>query len=175
VTLPPPRIVQDSPPKALPVTPDGIPSELKRRPQWVNWRYDFDGKKWTKLPYNPRTRCRASSTDLLAWNSFEAVLKSYEAGEYDGVGSVLCSGDPYTGVDLDDCRDPESGEIEGWATDIVGRLDSYTELSPSGKGLHVIVKGKAPAPLKRARIEMYGMERYFTVTGHAVDLGAYEE
>lgn len=160
--------IQDSPLKALPVEPDGIPEELKRRPQWVNWKYARDGKKWTKHPYNPRTERKASSTDLLTWSTFAETLEAYEAGTYSGVGFMFCSGDPYVGVDLDSCIDPETGEIAPWATQIVEGLDSYTELSPSGVGIHVIVKGKAPSPLKRDRIEMYSIERYFTITGREV-------
>lgn len=158
--------IKDSPPEALPVEADGIPAELKRRPQWVNWRYALDDEKWTKPPYNPRTGRKASSTDLLTWSTFEDVLTAHRAGGYDGVGFMFCSGDPYTGVDLDGCRDPETGEIEAWAGEIVRGLDSYTELSPSGTGLHIILKGKVPVPLKRGQIEMYSVERCFTVSGH---------
>ena len=155
-------------PEALSVLPEGIPHELNKRPQWVCWRYTRQGGKWTKHPYNPRTERKASSTDLMTWSRFETVLDAYASGTYDGVGFVLSSGDPYVGVDLDGCRDPETGVIEGWAAEIVGELDSYTELSPSGKGLHVLVKGKVPKALKLPRIEIYSMERFFTVTGHAI-------
>ena len=174
MTLAPNRIIQDDPPEPLAVSSDGIPGELKVRPQWVNWRYSWDGKKWTKHPFNPRTGRKASSTDLLTWSSFEDVLKAYEGGGYSGVGFVFCSGDPYAGVDLDGCRDPETGEIEAWAAKIVDELDSYTELSPSGKGLHIILKAKVPAPIKHSELEMYSIERYFTVTGQVADLGARE-
>jgi len=157
-------------PKALKVVSEGIPDELKVRPQWVCWRYALDSKsKWTKHPYNPRTGRMASHSDLMTWSPFEIVLDAYDdesAVGYDGVGFVFCSGDPYTGVDLDACRDPETGEVEAWAAEIVQCLDSYTELSPSGRGLHIVVKGKVPAPLKRGGIEMYSVERYFTMSGH---------
>ncbi len=160
-------------PKALEVISEGIPDELKVRPQWVCWRYALDSKgKWTKHPYNPRSGRKASSTDLMTWSKFEDVLAAYEAEKYDGIGFVFCSGDPYTGVDLDACRDPETGEIEGWAAEIIEALDSYTELSPSGTGLHVVAKGKVPAPLKRGGIEMYSVERFFTMSGHGA--GALE-
>jgi primase-polymerase (primpol)-like protein len=153
----------------LPVSADGIPEELKIRSQWVNWRYAWDGKKWTKHPYNPRTGRRASSTDLLTWSPFADVLKAYEAGLYCGVGFVFCSGDPYTGIDLDGCRDSESGEIELWAAQIVRAFDTYTEVSPSGEGVHIIVKGELPGRGgKRKYIEMYDMKRFFTVTGYVV-------
>lgn len=162
-------IAETESPKALEVMSEGIPGELKARPQWVCWRYALDSKdRWTKQPYNPRTGRIASHSDLMTWSGFNTVYEAYRAGRYDGVGFIFCSGDPYTGVDLDGCRDPETGEVEAWAAEIVQRLDSYTELSPSGKGLHVIVKGKTPKALKLPYIEMYSIERFFTMSGHAV-------
>lgn len=158
-------------PAALEILSDSIPGELKKRPQWVCWRYALNDKgKWTKHPYDPRTSRKASSTDLLTWSGFDEAFEAYEAGQYDGVGFVFCSGDPYTGVDLDGCRDPVTGEVEPWAAEIVRYLDGYTELSPSGTGLHIIVRGKVPAPLKRGSVEMYSVERFFTMTGHAAEV-----
>ena len=159
-----------APPEALNVLPEGIARELRRRPQWVCWRYAMQRGKFTKHPYNPRTGRKASATDLMTWSRFETAFDAYKSGGYDGVGFVLSSGDPYTGVDLDSCRDPETGVIAGWAAEIVRELDSCTELSPSGKGLHIVVRGKAPKALKLARIEMYSMERYLTMTGHAAEI-----
>ena len=151
---------QTSRPDALKVLSEGIPDELKERPQWVCWRYVLDPKgRWTKRPYDPRTGRMASHSDLMTWGPLETVYEAYEYGGYDGVGFVFCSGDPYSGVDLDGCRDPKSAEVEPWAAKIVRCLDSHTELSPSGEGLHIIVRGKVPAPLKRGSIEMYSTER----------------
>ena len=164
-------VAETESPKALKVISEGIPDELKVRPQWVCWRYALDSKgKWTKHPYNPRSGRKASSTDLMTWSKFEDVLVAYETEKYDGIGFVFCSGDPYCGVDLDSCRDPETGEIEGWAAEIIETLDSFTELSPSGEGVHVIAKGKVPAALKLDYIEMYSIERYFTMSGHGAGI-----
>lgn len=158
-------------PQALEIQPDGIPDELKRRPQWVCWRYALDSKdRRTKHPYNPRSGRMASSTNLMTWSPFAEVLEAYETGRFAGVGFEFSSGDPYSGVDLDGCRDPETGEVEAWAAEIARYLDSYTEVSPSGEGLHIIVKGKVPAALKRPYIEMYSIERFFTMTGHAIEV-----
>lgn len=160
-------------PQTLQVREHGIPDGLKIRPQWVNWRYALnEAGKWTKHPYNPRTGRKASSTELMTWSAFDHVLEAYKGGEYDGIGFVLCSGDPLTGIDLDGCRDLETGEIASWAAEIVRYFDSYTELSPSGAGIHILVKGKAPAALKRPGLEMYSTERYLTVTGHILEVGA---
>ena len=158
-------------PEALELQPNGIPGELKKRPQWVSWRYALDSKgRWTKHPYNPRTGRMASHSDLMTWSRFDTAFEAYEDGGYGGVGFVFCSGDPYTGVDLDGCRDPESGEVEAWAAEIAALLDSYTELSPSGKGLHIVVEGKVPKALKLPYIEMYSIERFFTMTGHSAGI-----
>jgi primase-polymerase (primpol)-like protein len=157
--------------EVLAVRPEGIPDELKTYRAWVLWRLVWieEKQKWTKHPHSVHTGRKASSTDSRTWGSFENVLEAYEAGEYEGIGFVFSSGDPFAGVDLDKCRDPETGKVEPWAAELVETLDSYTELSPSGKGLHVIVKGKVPTPLKRPHVEMYSVERYFTVTGHVLD------
>ncbi len=145
------------------VAAERIPAEIKRRRQWVTWKVEQRGGKPTKVPYAPRTGRRASSTDSLTWGAFEDALEALD--RFDGVGFVFSSGDPYTGVDLDGCVDQETGKVEAWAARIVDALDSYTELSPSGTGLHVIVRGKPPAGGKRGRVEVYDSGRYFTVTG----------
>ena len=86
-----------------------------------------------------------------------------------GIGFVFTADDPFVGVDLDHCRDPETGEVEPWAQEIVDELDSYTEVSPSKTGLHSIVNGKLPPGGRRkGRVEMYEAGRYFTVTGDRV-------
>jgi putative DNA primase/helicase len=83
-----------------------------------------------------------------------------------GIGFVLTVDDPYCGIDLDDCRNPDTGEFEAWAQEIVQEIDSYTEISPSGEGLHILVKGKLTGPgLNRGQVEIYDRGRYFTFTG----------
>jgi putative DNA primase/helicase len=153
----------------LPVRVECIPHELKARPQWVVWKMEERDRKPTKVPYTPRTGRKASSTDLTTWGLFEEGLEVMD--RYDGIGFVLCSGDPYTGIDLDHCRDPVTGEIEPWALRIISSLDSYAEVSPSGMGIHIIAKGKAPKNGKRGKVEMYSSERFFTVTGHVLEVG----
>lgn len=150
--------------RILTVRPDSIPAELRIRPQWVLWRLESRSDKPTKVPYNPATGRRASTTDLMTWGIFEEALEELEG--YDGLGFVFCSGDPYVGVDLDSCVDPESGEIAPWASQIIEGMDSYAELSPSGTGVHIITRGKIPSGGRRGPIEMYSMERFFTMTGH---------
>jgi len=162
-----------------PIT-ENIPEELAERAQWVCWRYEVrDAKKPTKVPYAPSTERRASSTDSMTWATFDEALEAYSAsdGRYSGIGFVFSSGDPFVGIDLDDCRDPESGEITPWAAKILARVEGgYIEASPSGAGVHVIVEGTVRGggrAKKKVRledevvgeVEMYGHERFFTVTG----------
>ena len=80
---------------------------------------------------------------------------------------MFSSGDPFAGIDLDKCRDPESGEIEPWAQEILDRVPgAYVEASPSGRGMHIIVKGKVrDGGMRKGKIEMYSCGRFFTVTG----------
>ena len=154
-------------PHILPVKAENIPEQLKARPQWVAWK--AVGDKPDKVPYSARTGRKASSTDLLTWTTFQEALEAYENGDYAGLGFGFSIADPYTGIDLDNCVD-EDGKIAPWALEIVRDLDSYTELSATGTGLHVIVRGKVPNR-RKGKIEVYSTERFFTMTGHVVEVG----
>jgi primase-polymerase (primpol)-like protein len=147
---------------------DNVPEELRRRPQWLVWKLEERGGKSTKVPYIAGGVGKASSTDSGTWRTFEEAVQALNAerspGRYDGVGFVFSSGDPFAGVDLDKCRDPETGKLEEWAVRIVQDLDGYAEASPSGTGVHIIIRGKAPNR-KRGKVEAYSSERYFTMTG----------
>jgi putative DNA primase/helicase len=146
---------------------NNIPEEFRRRWQWLVWKFEKRNDKNTKVPYIAGGVGRASSTDSETWRSFEEAVQALQAGRYDGIGFVFSSGDPYAGVDLDDCRNPETGEVEEWAAEILRDLDGYAEISPSGKGIHIIVRGKAPNK-RRGRIEAYSSERFFTITGQVI-------
>ena len=156
-----------------------IPEQLTERPQWVNWRLQMRKGKLTKVLYTPGTEHWASTTDLMTWATFEQALAAYEAGEpaYDGIGFCFCSADPYVGIDLDDCRNPETGEIAPWAKKILeGVQEAYVEASPSGTGVHIIIEGTVRDGGRSKRkvhlngevvgeIEMYSRDRFFTITG----------
>lgn len=144
-----------------------IPSALRQRPQWVLWRGERVTGRLTKVPYQT-TGIRASSTAPDTWSTFDAALMAM--GGFDGLGYVFSPDDPFTGVDLDNVRDAVTGALSSKAAVIVARLDSYTEISPSGEGLHVIVAAKKTGPLCRSgNIEMYDSERFFCVTGDRLD------
>jgi putative DNA primase/helicase len=146
---------------------DCLPEELRQRRQWVVWKLEERDGKPTKVPYIAGGSGKASSTDSLTWRSFEEAVQALETGRYNGIGFVFSSGDPFAGVDLDDCRDPETGELEEWAAKIVEAFGSYAEVSQSGTGVHIIVKGKVPNK-KRGKVEAYSSERYFTMTGRVL-------
>ena len=145
---------------------ESIPEELRTRPQWVVWK--AVGAKPDKVPYSARSGRRASSTDLLTWSTFEEALEAYENGDFAGLGFVFSSADPYTGIDLDDCVDADS-KIALRALEIVRYFDSYTELSATGSGLHIIVRGNVPNR-RKGDVEVYSSKRFFTVTGHVVEV-----
>jgi hypothetical protein len=159
-------------PRALAVEPAGIPEALARLPQWVGWRYrrrkDKAGKlKWTKLPINPRGGQLAKADDPRTWGTFKQALALCGAGQADGIGFVFSEDDPFAGVDLDDCRNPETGKLESWAARVVEEFSSYTEVSPSGTGVKIFAVGVLlPGGRNRSgNIEVYDRKRYFVVTG----------
>jgi primase-polymerase (primpol)-like protein len=147
-----------------------IPAVLRRTPQWIAWRTEERDGKPTKVPVDPGTGGYASVADPATWSDY-STARTYarETDGVAGVGFVFTADDPYAGVDLDDCRDPATDDIEVWAAEIVRELASYTEYSPSGTGLHVIVEGAVPSDGNRADyLELYDENRYFTVTGARV-------
>src|SRR5215204_1527510 len=134
--------------------------------QWLCWRIeDRDGKP-TKVPYDPSTGEKAESTNPKTWTSYEKARGACRDHGYEGIGFVFTAEDDLCGVDLDKCLDPETGELEGWAQEIIGELDSYTEISPSGTGVYILLRGELPSGRNRkGRFEAYDRSRYFTVTG----------
>lgn len=146
-----------------------VPEELKARRAWVCWKQEKRDGKATKVPYEPTTGKRARTNDPATWIDFATACE--HVGQYDGLGIMLSDG--LCGVDLDHCRNAETDDIEVWAWDAVAELDSYTEISPSGTGLHVLLFAEELPPGRRRKgaVELYGPHspRYFTVTGQHVD------
>ena len=134
--------------------------------QWVCWRTETRRGKPTKVPYDPKTGRKAGTTAPETWAGYEDAMGAVRERGYDGVGLVFSPEDGLAGVDLDGCRDPQTGEIEPWAREIISELDSYTEISPSGSGVHVILRGTLPPGRNRkGRFEAYDRSRFFTVSG----------
>ena len=155
-------------PAVLRVRAGNIPEILRKLTRWVLWDLEQRHGKWTKVPYQLDGR-RASSTDPQQWATFDRVLKAYRGGRWDGIGFVFAADDDIVGVDLDHCRDARTGVVEPWAQEIIDTLNSYTELSPSGCGIHIFVKAEFRSTVNRkGMVEIYCKGRYFTVTGHAL-------
>jgi len=153
--------MNDAPPTAI--------QDLAQWPRWVCWKtVERDGKT-TKIPVTPSGR-PASSTDPDTWSSHADCVKAVRAGRFDGIGYVFAEDDEYFGVDLDHCV--KDGIVHPDAMQIVQRMASYTEFSPSGDGLHVIGRGAVNGKRNRTKktpwghdFEVYDRARFFTVTG----------
>lgn len=154
-----------------------IPTELRQYKQWVVWRIVMtDAGEPTKVPFNPRTHQPASSTDPNTWVSFDETVSAYMAGGWDGIGFVLSDADPFTFVDLDDPyavkrdgtpKHSDPVKISAIQAEVYKRFEgTYAELSPSGKGLHIISLGISPSGRRRNAIEMYSTARFMTMTGN---------
>lgn len=136
-----------------------IPKELREIPQWVNV------SKGSKIPMQSTCRKSASSTNPETWSDFETANKSVESGYYDGVGFVL-DNNGIVIVDIDDCVD--GGVPNSFAMDIIFKLHSYTEISRSGTGIHIVCYGDIPFLGKNnfeRGIEIYKDSRYIIITG----------
>ena len=152
------------------LTLEQIPTSLRSTPQWVAWRYITRDGKQTKAPVSPHDGSLADSTSGKTWGTFEQALAACKRdSSFAGVGFVFTADDPYCGVDLDNSIDAD-GNIKPWALDLLAKLDSYAEISPSRRGLKVFIKANKPG--KRCRkayhdggIEIYDRDRFFTVTG----------
>lgn len=138
-----------------------IPDELKRHSHWVCWKAVPDPKSHSgikKQPIDPKTGHFAKSNDPSTWSDF--VTAEAVSGDYAGIGFMF-EGSGYFGVDIDDT------ELD---SDIVREfcdtLKSYSEVSYSGNGIHIICRGKLPEGSRRkGKIEMYDSGRYFVMTG----------
>ena len=151
-------------------TASTLPAALTERDQWLCWRSEERDGKLTKIPVNPHTGRFGSTTKSSTWSDFSTASDRAQTETIDGLGFVFTDDDPIVGVDLDACRIPETGKTREWAEDIIDRLDSFTEVSPSGTGYHVLVEGSLPGGRNRkGDVELYETGRFFTVTGEHVE------
>lgn len=152
------------------VQSQNIPDELKQLPQWVGWKVVARDGKPTKTPVNPKTGSFAKATDPATWGGFDSAIQAIAKYGLQGVGFVFSQSDPYCGIDLDSCLDQEKGEIQPWATKHISRFNSYCEITPSGKGFHIVIRGQLPPGRRRmGSIECYDSDRFFTFTGNLLN------
>ncbi len=153
-----------------------IPEQLQSLDQWVGWQFQDrespTGPRRIKVPVSTKTGRYAKVNDPSTWTSFKHSLAGYdnEESNLDGIGFVFSRDDPFVGIDLDDCLD-EQGNLSTLAQQVITEVGSYTEVSPSGKGVKVIAKSLIPVSSRRDSsrgIEIYGSDRFFTITGNAI-------
>ena len=147
--------------------------QLKLQKRWVLWRLEpRPGEtKLTKTPYQSNG-VKASSTDPSTWVTYAEALE--HAHKFSGVGCVTgeVDGIHLCGVDIDNCCDAQTGKFTPEARAMVLGLDSYSEYSPSGTGVHILMLGTLrgrkglhlPFPGAKA-VELYDRARYLTFTG----------
>lgn len=146
-----------------------FPQALKESRRWVC----FDA---AKAPINPATGQNAKPNDPATWGTLEAAQAAVSRFGLRGVGVLL--GDGLCGIDIDHCRDPDTGVLSDMAREIIDGMQTYAEESPSGTGVHLLFTGQKPAGACRKSsigLEMYDGGRYFTVTGKALNDLAIEE
>src|SRR5215203_5948822 len=153
------------------VVEENIPEGLKGIPQWVNWRGEWSGEKLNKPPKQPNGNA-ASSTDERTWSPFDQALSAARKRKRYGVGFAGLERTPYSGVDIDGCI--KDGEIHPSAQKIVDLFDSYTEITPTGKGLRIWVEAEKVPTWSKTRVggidvEVYCRGRFFTVTGRHLE------
>jgi len=114
-------------------------AHLRDKKIWVCWKWLWDGKRWTKPPYRADDPKRyASTSDPETWGSYEEAVEQVRAGNADGIGFVL-KGLDIGGIDLDSCRDIDTGEIALWVKDYLSEFsDAYIEATVSGEGLRIL-------------------------------------
>ena len=149
-------------------------SEIMKINNWVGYKLEARGNgKAGKIPVNPHTGRYADQSNPSTWGSYAQAKEAVSKYGLNGIGFEF--GDQfqgYVGVDLDDVI--ENGELKPFAREIVKELNSYTEYSPSGKGLHIICKSDVAMANwgydnirhrnDELGLEMYDSGRYFTIT-----------
>ncbi|MCO4357289.1 phage/plasmid primase, P4 family [Staphylococcus agnetis] len=151
-----------------------FPKELTKLNNWCVWKYQKRNGKLTKVPFNAETGEFAKSNDPNTWSSYETAINFTGA---DGVGFFFEP--PYLGIDIDNVEDDihryrQGDKLDNIVSEFTEAFKTYTEVSPSGNGLHLIVKGKIPGERRRkGNIEMYDSGRFFTMTGNTI--GKYKD
>lgn len=139
-----------------------IPQALKELDQWVCVHAD------SKVPMKSFEREAASSTDPDTWSPFATAVQAVADGHYDNIGFVF-NDNGFVGIDVDIGYD-EDGFLTPVAADILGKCQSYTERSRSGRGFHILLRGTLPFKGRNNLngVEIYRSSRYFIMTGDAI-------
>jgi putative DNA primase/helicase len=159
------HFAQQKIPEPLPVNFERLPKRIQPLHQFVVWRYVQVEDELKKPPFDPRTGKRASVANPKSWGSFAEARRAYATGRFAGIGIVLTQALGIVGIDIDHCI--QEGQPSHEAKQMVSALGSYTETSPSGTGIRILLAGTLPGPYRRrGTIEMYEDRRFLTLTGH---------
>lgn len=141
---------------------ENIPEELRTLPQWVCANGD------SKVPMRAYEYSAASSTNPGTWTDFKTAFDAVKNDYYEYMGFVFAD-NGLVGIDIDAGYD-EDGFLSIIASDIIGRCQSYTEKSKSGRGFHILVRGTLPFKGKNnlSGVEIYKAARYFIMTGNTL-------
>src|SRR5215218_525330 len=116
---------------------ENVPDELKAGERWVC----CDEYKVPLIAIENGAVFAASSTNPETWRYYDTAVATWQQNEHiAGIGRIIAEDEDYVGIDLDDCIDPETGELTPWAATIIDQLDSYSEISPSLTGVKIWVK-----------------------------------
>lgn len=148
-----------------------IPAELKQLKRWGVYKkiWKPERKKFTKIPINPMTGNGGKTNDESTWTDFKTALAAVSRLNLDGLAFYFKP--PYIGIDVDNVADDieefTHGDTDNIVSDFMKHTNSYSEISLSGKGLHIIVKGTINGEKRRHKnCEMYEDGRFFAMTGN---------
>ena len=153
---------------------DAIPESLAVLGQWLVWRFESKpgDKKPRKVPYYVsgarRTGEQGSDADRACLVDLASARLAVERGNgrWTGVGFAFLPGDGLIGVDLDGMLDEASGLMNERGAGIVAACGSYTEWSPSGRGVHIICAGESETfKSNEVGVEVFAGRQFFTFTG----------
>ena len=155
---------------------ESIPAELRALSQWVCWRHEDRNGKVTKPPISPKSNgkiCPAKTNDPATWSNFDTAVATAIRLNLAGIGLALAENDGLTGLDLDHVFDPDTGELDPLAVDVLEQFaGTYAEISPSGTGLRIWCYGKAArsgkceGKVKWLEVYTHPSHRYLTLTGN---------
>jgi hypothetical protein len=155
-----------------------VPHELTQYRSWVLWKEappDKPGRKYRKIPLNPFDLNPANWTNPGVWGHHAHAVEVFAKNpDLRGLGFVFHEQDPYTFFDLDDVL--ENGKLLDWGQEFATMVHSYTEISPTGRGIKIIVRAKLGArrkgftftdsKSKQHDVECYDAGRFFAATGN---------
>ena len=142
-----------------------VPHEMTQYKQWVLWRRVEGHGRMAKMPISPWSGKAAACDKPQTWTTFRHVCVALKRLRADGIGFVFTDADPFCGIDLDKCRG-KNGQISEQSLEIIEQMGSYAEISPSGDGVHIIVRAELSSAGRRTTgLEIYASGRYFTMTG----------